>query len=116
MKKVSALFLALMVSAGAQADSLGQAANLVGKALDKNVSVNSSVGVLNDSSLDAEATAKDGGTAGAGGAVASQKIGSGFISVNSAVGVLNNSNVKAKANASGQGSQANAGGAVAAQQ
>ncbi|OSI10147.1 hypothetical protein [Neisseria canis] len=116
MKKVSALFLALMVSVGAQADGLGDAVNAVSKALDKNVSVNAGVGVVNDKAeIDAEAEAKSGGLANAGGVVASQKVGQGFVAVNAGVGVFNGGKVKAKATSTGKGSVANAGGVVASQ-
>lgn len=117
MKKVSALFLALMVSAGVQAGGLGDAAEVATGLLSKDVSVNAGVGVMNDrSEVDAKAEASDGGMANAGGVVASQKAGGGLVSVNAGVGVMNgNSKVTAKANAKGKGSVANAGGTVAAQ-
>lgn len=116
MKKVSALFLALMVSAGAQADALGSAVDVAGKVFDKSVGVNAGVGfVTGDAKIEAEADAQNGGLANAGGVVASQKAGQSTVGVNVGLGVFTGGSVKAKAKASGKDSVANAGGVVAAQ-
>lgn len=116
MKKVSVLFLALMVSAGVHADGLGEAIGVLDKALDKTVSVNAGVGVVNDNAdIDVEADATNKGLANAGGVVASQKAGQNFVGINAGVGVFNGGKVKAKATSNGEGSVANAGGVVASQ-
>ncbi|WP_107688869.1 hypothetical protein [Neisseria wadsworthii] len=117
MKKVSALFLALMVvSAGAQADALGSAVDVAGKVFNKTASINAGVGFVTDNAnIEAEADAQNGGLANAGGVVASQKAGQSTVGVNVGLGVFTGGTVKAKAKASGKDSVANAGGVVAAQ-
>lgn len=115
MKKVSVLFLALMMSAGAYADDAlktvaDTANNIFG---DKSINVNVAAGAIKDSKVSSKAVATDNSTAAAGGIVASQDKG-GAVSVNTALGYIGNSKVSGSAEASG-GSQAYAGGIVAGQ-
>lgn len=115
MKKMSVLFLALMMSAGAQAnDALTTVTDTVKGVLgDNSISVNVAGGSIERSNISSKAKAVDGSTAAAGGIVASQHRG-GRVSVNTALGSIKGSKVSANSEASGN-SQAYSGGIVAGQ-
>lgn len=108
MKKVAVFLWALVLPVAAQAIDLGS----VGKVFGGQTSVNAAVGVLQNSSVDAQAEAQNGGKALAGGVLADQNTANRSTAVNAAVGVLKNSHINARAKANGQNSKAYAGGII----
>ena len=114
MKKVSILFISMMMAAGmAQAGGVGDAMKLLGAAAAGGANGSVTVGVLGkDTEVDAQATAegKD-SEAMAGGVVSATPKGDG-IKAKITVGVLDGAKVNANATAVGQGSGAYAGGVV----
>lgn len=112
MKKMCILPVVLVISSASQAMDLGGLREILTGAAGKNTA-NVAVGVLENSSVDAEAEASNGGMAAAGGVVAKQNTKNKAASTNVSVGILKNTNVTARARANGRNSQALAGGVIA---
>lgn len=109
MKRVYLLLCMLAIPLTASAFGVGGLSDiLTGKSR-----ANIAVGVLDNSSIDAEAEASNGGSASAGGVIADQNTKNKAVRTNVSAGILRNTDIKARAKANGRNSKALAGGIIA---
>ncbi|QMT35796.1 hypothetical protein [Neisseria wadsworthii] len=109
MKRTYLLLCVLVIPVTASAFGLGGLSDiLTGK-----TRANVAVGILDNSSIDAEAEASNGGMASAGGVIADQNTKNKAARINVSAGILRNTDIKARARANGRNSKALAGGIIA---